>query len=95
MKEIISKIDPPDLQYEIIPTGFAQMADVNQYKKIIMWNNDRQNEVQGVTMVGLAPNILTNQLTLTDDTQLSVLTYLRSHEAILSIEPTYLSSTTG
>ena len=95
MKEIVSKIDLPDLAYEIIPTGFAQMADINQYKKIIMWNNDRQNEVQGVTMVGLAPSILNNTLHLIDGSEMTVAKYLLSHDAILSMEPMYLSESTG
>ena len=60
-----------------------------------MWNNDCQNEVQGITMVGLAPDILTNLLTLTDGSQLSVLKYLVSHKSILSMDLTYLSNTTG
>ena len=46
-------------------------------------------------MVGLAPSILNNTLHLIDGSEMTVAKYLLSHDAILSMEPTYLSESTG
>jgi hypothetical protein len=96
MKEIASTIqESPDTPYIIIPTGFTQIADVTSYKQAMISNNDIQNSVQGISMIGLDPQWLDYEITCNDNETLTLQSYLTQGPFIATMEPTQYSDSHG
>ena len=67
MKELIALIPDKDMPYQFIPMGMAAISSMNDYKKLMIMNNDHQNELQGMTVHGFSAEILDYHLTYDDN----------------------------
>ena len=103
MKELIALIPEDDMPFPFIPMGMAAISSVNDYKKLMIMNNDRQNELQGITVHGFSAELLDFCLTFDDDEMaedeqeicIPVHKYFTDLPSIVSIEPTFYTPTKG
>ena len=103
MKELLSLIPEHKMPYPFVPMGMATIASVSDYKKLMIMNNDRQNELQGITVHGFSAELLDYVLTYDNDEmdegnqeeRIPVHQFFTDHKSIVSIEPTYFSPSKG
>ena len=94
MKELICLIPDQKMVYPFIPIGLANILSVDDYKKYIVLNNDRQNAIQGVTVQGFSQELLRKDIP--DGIASSrVDEYFLDQPFIVSIQETNSSTTQG
>jgi hypothetical protein len=89
MKELISLIPQDDAPYVFIPIGLPTMESPELYKKIIVMNNDRQDEVQGLVVKGFSQELLSRFVDQSDSRSKTVRDYLLSHKSVISVQETH------
>ena len=103
MKELLALIPESKMPFPFIPMGMATITSVADYKKLMILNNDKQNELQGITVKGFSAEILDYVLTYDNDEmdegnqeeRIPVHKFFTDHKSIVSIEPTYFTPSQG
>ena len=96
MKELLSDMDDEDLGYDFLPSGFLQLHGVEAYKKWMIINNDYQNDVLAIAVLGFFDDLLNREVAVDGDTStIPVSQFLVSDTSILSLERTQTSDKDG
>ena len=80
--------------YEFVPSGHATMTDAKDYREMLINNNDFQNAVQGLSIIGMSRAAMDTNI-ITPLGTMSVIEYMASHDGINSIESTKHSDEKG
>lgn len=97
MKELLACIPPDKLPFTFIPIGLPTLTDSGEsdYRKCILLNNDKQNEIQSIPIMGMSEELLTQDMTTETGTKITVKQYLTQQRSIRDIQETEKSSTCG
>ena len=75
------------LHYDFIPTGAAAMTTADQVKDLLINNNDIQNSVQGISIMGL-PEMAFNLEYCNNNQVKTIEQWILHHPGVETIEPT-------
>lgn len=94
LKELTAQIDLD--QYRIIPQGIRQMTNETIYRKFLLANNDLQNNLRSIAVVGLIPQALEWEFHVDyKDAYFKMKDYCTKELMFYSIEKTHNSDITG
>ena len=95
MKDLLSLVPDADMPYIFIPMGTATILSVEEYKKFIVLNNDRQNELQGITVEGFSKYLFSCTLCCDNGAEMTVEKFFLDQTSIVSIQETNKTSEVG
>ena len=95
MKDLISLIPDAEMPFLFIPMGTATILSVEEYKKFIVLNNDRQNELQGITVEGFTKYLFSCTLCCDNGAEMTVEKFFLGQTSIVSIQETNKTAESG
>ena len=95
MKELVCLIPKKSMPFQFVHIGLATTNHPDTYWKSIVANNDNQNAVQGITVKGFSPELLSKRMKNKENVMASVATHFLNFRSIISIEETHKTQETG
>ena len=95
MKELISLVPIHELPYRYIPAGLVNILSVDDYRKFLILNNDRQNDLQGITIQGFSKQLFAQSGFLTEQPATTVEQFFLAETSIESVQETNMTPSHG
>ena len=95
MKELIALVPIKDLPYRFIPAGLVNILSVDEYRKFLILNNDRQNDLQGITIQGFSKQLFNQANFIPTRPDVTVENLFLAETSIESIQETNMTPLHG
>ena len=87
--QLVCLIPKESMPFQFVHIGLATTNHPDTHWKSIVANNNNQNAVQGITVKGFSPELLSKRMKNKENVMASVATHFLNFRSIISIEETH------